>query len=323
MMICFLFRYWDPYYHRRQFQNKHRVMSFVEPVFSFVFGDGDPNEGIEEQRWKMIGQYIGSNDGVVTAEELAPYLDVDTAVKTDDDSYILPVLLRFDGQPQVDKEGNILYRFPSLQRTAASKKRNPKELEEIFKERVGGPHKFFKENKWELSKTSYKERAVIGGLGGLNLFGVIALSAMLKTVKIVEPGPFISFVYKILPLLQVCGEQVNLGYVFLLTSRTYDFFFFRFFSQFYAVGFFAIPSARWFLIRKRNAEIEKRNRARELRAQALQLPDVALRQKILSAQDMSERTVIDQYRIVYTTDQDVSEQDYDKHEWDMRFKDAQ
>ncbi|MFS7903616.1 hypothetical protein Hanom_Chr01g00026151 [Helianthus anomalus] len=289
-----LFWYWDPYYHRRQFQNKHRVMSFVEPVFSFVFGDGDPNEGIEEQRWKMIGRYIGSNDGVVTAEELAPYLDVDNAVKTDDDSYILPVLLRFDGQPQVDKEGNILYRFPSLQRTAASKKRTKKELEEIFKECVGGPHKFFKENKWELSKTSNKERAVIGGLGGLNLFGVIALSAMLKTVKIVEPGPFISFVYKILPLL-----------------------------QFYAVGFFAIPLARWFLIRKRNAEIEKRNRARELRAQALQLPDVALRQKILSAQDMSERTVIDQYRIVYTTDKDVSEQDYDKHEWDMRFKDAQ
>ncbi|KAJ0792054.1 hypothetical protein HanOQP8_Chr01g0012981 [Helianthus annuus] len=256
MMIYFLFRYWDPYYHRRQFQNKHRVMSFIEPVFSFVFGDGDPNEGTEEQRWKMIGQYIGSNDGVVTAEELAPYLD-------DDDSYILPVLLRFDGQPQVDKEGNILYRFPTLQRTAASKKRSKKELEEIFKERVGGPHKFFKENKWELSQTSNKERAVIGGLGGLNLFG------------------------------------------------------------FYAVGFFAIPSARWFLIRKRNAEIEKRNRARELRAQALQLPDVALRQKILSAQDMSERTVIDQYRIVYTTDKDVSEQDYDKHEWDMRFKDAQ
>ncbi|KAI7747527.1 hypothetical protein M8C21_016729 [Ambrosia artemisiifolia] len=235
-------RFWDPYYHRRQFQNEHRGMRFILPVYSFVFGDGDPNEGIEEQRWKM---------------------------------------------------GNILYQFPSLQRTAASKKRSKKELQKKFKERVGGPHKFLKENKWVLSKTSKKERAVIGGLGALNLFGVIALSAMLRAVKIVEPGPFILFVYKILPLL-----------------------------QFYAVSFFAIPSARWFLIQKRNAEIEKRNRARELHAQALQLPDVALKQKILSAQDMSEKTVIDQYRIVYTTDKDVSEQDYDKHEWDMRFKDT-
>lgn len=23
-------------------------------VFSFVFGDGDPNEGIEEERWKLV-----------------------------------------------------------------------------------------------------------------------------------------------------------------------------------------------------------------------------------------------------------------------------
>ncbi|KAL4573577.1 hypothetical protein LXL04_020387 [Taraxacum kok-saghyz] len=55
------------------------VMNFIESVFSFVFGDGDPNEGIEEERWKLIGQYITSNGGVVTAEELAPYLDVETA----------------------------------------------------------------------------------------------------------------------------------------------------------------------------------------------------------------------------------------------------
>lgn len=23
-------------------------------VFSFVFGDGDPNQGIEEERWKLV-----------------------------------------------------------------------------------------------------------------------------------------------------------------------------------------------------------------------------------------------------------------------------
>ncbi|KAI3682416.1 hypothetical protein L1987_82386 [Smallanthus sonchifolius] len=115
---------------------------------------------------------------------------------------------------------------------------------------------------------------------------------MLRTNEIVEPGPFILFVYKILPLLQL-----------------------------YAAAFFAIPSVRWFLIKKRNAEIDERNRARELRAQALELPDISLKQKIRSARDMSKSTVIGQHRIVYTTDKDVSEQDYDKHEWDRRFED--
>ncbi|GFP94892.1 uncharacterized protein at5g03900 chloroplastic [Phtheirospermum japonicum] len=54
---------------------------FIEYVFSLVFGDGDPNQGIEEKRWKMIGQYIALHGGVVAAEELAPYLDPETTVK--------------------------------------------------------------------------------------------------------------------------------------------------------------------------------------------------------------------------------------------------
>lgn len=28
-------------------------MSMMQ-VFSFVFGDGDPNQGIEEERWKLV-----------------------------------------------------------------------------------------------------------------------------------------------------------------------------------------------------------------------------------------------------------------------------
>ncbi|KAJ0792052.1 hypothetical protein HanOQP8_Chr01g0012961 [Helianthus annuus] len=146
-----LFWYWDPYYYRRRrVRNDNNGMNFIESVFSFVFGDGDPNEGIEEERWKLIGQYIASNGGVVTAEELAPYLD-------DDDSYILPVLLRFDGQPEVDEEGNILYRFPSLQRTAASQRSGRKEyVGRKFSEWVGGVDKFFKENKWDFRSRHFR-----------------------------------------------------------------------------------------------------------------------------------------------------------------------
>ncbi|KAI3811631.1 hypothetical protein L1987_21357 [Smallanthus sonchifolius] len=290
-----LFWYWDPYYYRRRrVRSEDNGLNFIESVFSFVFGDGDPNEGIEEERWKLIGQYIASNGGVVTAEELAPYLDVETAENTDDDSYILPVLLRFDGQPEVDEEGNILYRFPSLQRTAASQRSGGKEyVGRTFSEWVGGLDKFFKERKWDFSKISSTERALVVGLGGLNLFGVIVLGTMLKNMT-VSPSGFISFVSEIFPLLQI-----------------------------YAASFFAIPLVRWFITQKRNAEIEKRNRAREQRARALELPDVTLRRKILNARDMSQRTVIGQDRIVYTTEKDVFEQDYDTQEWDRRFKEIE
>ncbi|XP_043815143.1 uncharacterized protein At5g03900, chloroplastic isoform X2 [Manihot esculenta] len=199
-----LFWYWDPYYYRRrQVQTDgDGKMNFIESVFSFVFGDGDPNQGIEEERWKLIGQYISSNGGVVTAEELAPYLDLQTNEQTmNDESYILPVLLRFDGQPEIDEEGNILYRFPSLQRTASSQRSRRKEY-------VGrrwadwiGLEKFFREKKWQFSKTSASERAMVIGLGGVNLFGVIILGAMLKDVA-VTPSGLIKFVSGIFPLLQ-------------------------------------------------------------------------------------------------------------------------
>ncbi|KAL3839266.1 hypothetical protein ACJIZ3_023857 [Penstemon smallii] len=292
-----LFWYWDPNYYRRRRVREGdggKGMNFIESIFSFVFGDGDPNQGIEEERWKLIGQYISSNGGVVTAEELAPYLDLESTANMDDESYILPVLLRFDGQPEVDEEGNILYRFPSLQRTAAPKRSGRKEyVGKKWTDWVGGVEKFFKEKKWEFSKTTASERAMVAGLGGLNLFGVIILGTMLKNVTFSQSG-FISFVSDIFPLLQI-----------------------------YAGSFFAIPLVRWFFVQNTNAKIGKRNKAREQCARVLESPDLSLRRKLLSARDMAQRTFIGQDRIVYSTEKDLFEQDYDTQEWDQRFKEIE
>lgn len=289
--------FWDPYYYRRrQMRMENDGMDFVESVFSFVFGDGDPNQGIEEERWKLIGQYIASNGGVVTAEELAPYLDVVSANDSmSDESYVLPVLLRFDGQPEVDEEGNIMYRFPSLQRTGSSPRSGRKEyVGKRFNDWIGGVGKFFMEKKWQFSKTSNSERAMVVGLGGLNLFGLIILNTMLKNTA-VTPSGFITFVVDIFPLLQI-----------------------------YAASFFAIPLVRWFLIGRTNAKIEKRNQARKQWAQVLERPDLSLRRKLLSARDMAQRTFIGQDRIVYSTEKDFADQeDYAAREWDLRFREAE
>ncbi|XP_044483025.1 uncharacterized protein At5g03900, chloroplastic [Mangifera indica] len=293
-----MFWYWDPYYYRRRrvrADDDDNKMNFVESIFSFVFGDGDPNQGIEEERWKLIGQYIASSGGVVTAEELAPYLDVQSAGSImSDESYILPVLLRFDGQPEIDEEGNILYRFPSLQRTASTQRSGRKEyVGRRWTDWVGGAQKVFREKKWEFSKTNASERAMVIGLGGVNLFGVIILGAMLKDTAI-TPSGFIPFVRSIFPLLQI-----------------------------YAGSFFVIPLVRWFLNLKKNAEIEKRNLARERYAKALELPDVSLRRKLLNARDMAQKTIIGQDRIVYSTERDFVEQDYEAKEWDRRFREIE
>ncbi|OEL25765.1 Uncharacterized protein BAE44_0013214 [Dichanthelium oligosanthes] len=230
-------RYLDADYYRRRRVEKENGMNFIESVFSFVFGDGDPNDGLEEKRWKMIsndslnnsqiGQYISSNGGVVTAEELAPFLDVPppSEESKDDESFILPVLLRFQGHPEVDEQGNILYRFPSLQRTASSKSGGSREY-------VG--------TKWS---------AMFGGVE-----------------KYLEEKPW--------------------------KFRT-------------------------------NNDIRKRNKAREQRAQELVSPDSSLRRKLLSARDMAQRKVITPEEIVYTTEKDLLEQDYEVKEWERRFKELE
>ncbi|CAH9077205.1 unnamed protein product [Cuscuta europaea] len=289
-----LFWFWDPYYRKQPVQDDSGGMNFIASLFSFVFGDGDPNQGIEEKRWKLIGQYISSNGGVVTAEELAPYLDIESSSKMDDESYILPVLLRFDGEPEVDGEGNILYRFPSLQRTGvrqSSSGRNDyggRRQAEWF-----GNEKFLEEKKWQLSNTSPSQKALAIGLGGLNLFGVIILGAMLKDVGhvTVSQSSLLSLVSGIFPLLQV-----------------------------YAWSFFTIPAVRWILIQNRNAKIERRNTMREKYVSALERPDLSLRRKLLSAGDMAKRTFIGRERIVYSTDRDLYEQGYDAKQWEQRFR---
>lgn len=131
------------------------------------------------------------------------------------------------------------------------------------------------------------------GLGAINLFGVIILGTMLKDAAIRLSG-FINFVMDIFPLLQI-----------------------------YAGSFFAIPLVRWFFIRKRNADIEKRNQIRKLFAQALELPDLSLRRKLLSARDMAQKTVIGPDRIVYSTDRDLVQQDYEAREWDRRLREIE
>lgn len=282
-----LFWYWDPYYYRRR-RMKEGGMNFFENVFSFVFGDGDPNEGSEELRWKMIGEYITSKGGVVCAEELSPFLDVQPFDETKDvESLMLPVLLRFDGEPEVDKLGNILYRFPSLQRTASRWSRQRKTFDDIQP---------FAEMLWPFSKANKTEQFMVVGLGGINLIGVVLLSGLLRDAGVVGQfgGGLVPFMAKILPILQV-----------------------------YTASFFAIPAVRWFLLQRRNSNIEKKNTARLDWLGYLQHPDLLLKKKMDSTRELAKQTVIGPEQIIYTTEKDLADQDYEVREWEKKFRERE
>mmetsp|Transcript_30348 Transcript_30348/g.63571 ORF Transcript_30348/g.63571 Transcript_30348/m.63571 type:complete len:620 (+) Transcript_30348:112-1971(+) len=99
-------------------------MGFLESVFSFVFGDGNPNAGLEEKRLSLAAQMIRNNKGAVTAEQLAPYCDAPDVSESSgafvDESFVLPIVSQLDGEPQVTEEGDIIYVFPDLQLSASA-----------------------------------------------------------------------------------------------------------------------------------------------------------------------------------------------------------
>jgi len=94
-------------------------MSFLESVFSFLFGDGNPNQDLDDRRWRAIATVIRNNQGAVVAEQLSPYLDaLGQGYAQEYEDYMLPVLTRFNGRPEVSPEGGLVYQFPELQTTA-------------------------------------------------------------------------------------------------------------------------------------------------------------------------------------------------------------
>lgn len=191
-----LFWFFDPNPYRRQRQplrskakgSDDAGMNFLEAVFSFLFGDGNPNADLEERRWHEIGAVIRNNRGAVAAEQIAPYLE-GANVTSEDEDYMLPVLSRFDGRPEVSPEGEIVYHFPALQTTARSRKPQPVPA-------------YLRKSKWEFSRASSTQILIAIGLGSLNLIGALVLSNLLADGTIaVQLGGLVAFVQSIFWLL--------------------------------------------------------------------------------------------------------------------------
>ena len=161
-------------------------MNFLEAVFSFLFGDGNPNADLSDRRWQHIATVIRNNGGAIAAEQIAPYLDLDETHQ-DDDDYILPTLIRFNGRPEVSPQGSIIYHFPELQ--VMAEKYGPQQVSKSLKER-----------EWSFSMASKNQLKWAAGLGAANFIGAIVLGAMLVKAGL---GGIIGLAYGVLLLYAI------------------------------------------------------------------------------------------------------------------------
>ncbi len=188
-----LFWFFDPNYNSYRRQRRQTAartaeepeMNFLEAIFSFLFGDGNPNADLEETRWQTIGAVIRNNGGAVAAQQIAPYLDT---VDPDED-YMIPVLSRFNGYPEVSPQGEIIYYFPELQVMATQRKQQS----------IGA---YLKEQLWQFSQATSNQRMLAIGLGAVNLILALVLGSLLGdgtiAVELVGLVAFVASIYWVL-----------------------------------------------------------------------------------------------------------------------------
>lgn len=284
-----IFWFFNPSYDRRsrrqRASSQKSEMNFLEGVFSFMFGDGNPNADLEERRWQEIGTVIRNSGGAVAAEQIAPYLDdIGEGEKRESEEFMLPLLTRFDGRPEVSLDGEIVYHFPELQTTA--KAQEPQSVPAYLRERL-----------WRFSHASSGQIMAAIGLGTLNFVGALMLGSLLKGgIVAAKLGGLVAFVQSI--------------YWFLLA---------------YGIGFLAIPLIRYFWIQLKNSQVEARNQKRQQQAVALNEADTALQKKIAYAQQFAAQNVITQEDLVYTSETDLLDQEIERSdkiddEWRRRLE---
>jgi hypothetical protein len=162
-------------------KTQRKPLNFLEAVFSVLFGDGNPNADLEQRRWRYIANLIHRQQGVAIGEQILPYLD-NVGAQFDrraflpenagNEDYMLPVLTKFNGIPEVSPTGQLVYHFPDLQTT--------------LKDEPGLNHRVpqsLRERKWKFTKATPEQTGWTIGLFALNLVGIIILGLLLKGIS--------------------------------------------------------------------------------------------------------------------------------------------
>eukprot|EP00931_Biecheleriopsis_adriatica_P094174 TRINITY_DN67855_c0_g1_i1.p1 TRINITY_DN67855_c0_g1~~TRINITY_DN67855_c0_g1_i1.p1 ORF type:complete len:518 (-),score=119.87 TRINITY_DN67855_c0_g1_i1:16-1521(-) len=267
-------------------QNAPPKMGFLESVYSFVFGDGDPNDGREERSLAAVAATARRNGGVLTAEQLAPLLDPPAYASPSstinvDESWVLPALARLNGRPEVAKDGQIVYVFDDLQTTAGESSQRSK------------PPPILEEQEVPFSLADEGQLFMVVLLGVANLVGAAYLGAQLASLPagVMLPG-WLGAVQSFYPALLA-----------------------------YAVGFFAAPALRYAGNGSENSEIASRNEHRKQWLDVLRSGQVD--GKLAEARSLrSSMRQIGEGDTVYSTAKDSSSQSAssDLDDFDRRLK---
>jgi hypothetical protein len=102
-------------------------------VFSFVFGEKDPNEGADAAEKQALIEYLEANRGLIGLPE---YMAVTGLAPAEAERGILAFCAEFGGSPEATEEGTIVYRFQDILLRAREPERAPNQSPEYAADRA-------------------------------------------------------------------------------------------------------------------------------------------------------------------------------------------
>ena len=277
---------------KRSRDDDDEEMSFIEAVFSFVFGDEENYDvDFEAMRWKALGSMLLSKGSTVTEEELRPFLMPAGGSKGSIHSLVAPALSRLEGEAVLDdKEGSLLFTFPQLS------KRPQSNFDFLgwtkSKKEVAGP-RLVEEQRRKFSNASPGQLAGVIALALVNVGAVLFLNSL-----IADPTTLVSM-----------AKHNLLGLLNLLP-----------WLNAYASFFVVFPLIRWITTIFTNQKIDERNEARrEAYEEVFVSPSKQLSVRLKAARDKSLRLEDKEDRVVFSTR--GLEQSWDKdrgRDWDEK-----
>jgi hypothetical protein len=208
-------------------------IGFISSFYSFVFGDGNPNADLSQDQLKTAISIIRENNGIVCAEQLAPYLNPPTVASSInsfnvDESWMLETILKLNGVPVVTDEGDIVYDFSDIVESKFASSSSPASDN-------GTKPLYIEESTIPFSRACKSIVSMPAALGVLNIVGVATIRSIVKRGILASAFPaFNAFLIPTYPLLLA-----------------------------YSVFYIVTPVVRMQFLNKANEEIAGRNQKRK------------------------------------------------------------
>lgn len=228
----------DPHYRGTGSPARSRGRPLHKAIFSFVFGDGDPNADWPSREKQAVIAYIQANRGLISLPELMSLtgLPPDKA-----EERITSYCVEFGGLPEATEDGTVVYRFDDLLLRADTKDRSFPGL--------SGPIKRLK----SFSSNEKKMNVWFSLINGVNLvFGSYFLYNALKTGAILTQADFnaSSYLYGVLYVLLSAVSANPLPIIVFVLGLV---------PLIFSLLFWLIPGLRFVLNKRDNEDVKLEN----------------------------------------------------------------